>query len=165
MATLYHRVNVLHPALTDVGVGWAWRRDGLGYLVIDVGNAEAKPDPKVWPVLYPAPGQAEVPVEFGLGSRETPNPLPEGVDTAGYPVTIQFPERMEKILDLEVKLTEGGREVPCWLSTPDAPARKDWPQPGVVSLIPKEKLKPGTSYEVRLKTRDLSREWAFTTRR
>jgi hypothetical protein len=165
MATLYHRVSVLQPSLTEVGVGWAWRRDGLGYLVIDVGNAEAKPDPKVWPVLYPAPGQTEVPVEFGLGARETPNPLPEGIDTAGYPVTIQFPERLERIPDLEATLTEGGREVPCYVSTPDAPARKDWPQPGVVSLIPKAKLKPGTSYDVRLKTRDVSREWTFTTRK
>lgn len=167
MATLYHRVSVLQPALTDVGIGWAWRRDGLGYLVIDVGNADGKADPKLWPVLYPAPGQSEVPLEFGLGARETPNPLPEGVDGAGYPVTIQFPERVEKLLDLELSLTEGGREVPCYVSTPDAPARPDWPQPGVVSMIPKAKLKPSTAYTARFRTRELgaAREWTFTTRR
>ncbi|HEX7898619.1 MAG TPA: CAP domain-containing protein [Planctomycetota bacterium] len=167
MATLYHRVSVLAPGLTEVGVGWAWRRDGLGYLVIDVGSVDARHDPKLWPVLYPAPGQADVPLDFGLGAREAPNPLPEGVDAAGYPVTIQFPERVEKVLDLELTLSEGGRDVPGYLSTPDAPARKDWPQPGVVSLIPKAKLKPGTSYVVRLRYRDLgaAREWTFTTRK
>lgn len=166
MATLYHRVSVLHPPLTDVGAGWAWRRDGLGYLVMDVGNADAKHDPKLWPVLYPAPGQAEVPLEFGLGARENPNPLPEGVDTAGYPITIQFPEKT-KLQELELTMSEGGRDVPGYLSTPDAPAREDWPQPGVVALIPKLKLKPGTSYVVRLRYRELGavREWTFTTRK
>jgi hypothetical protein len=167
LATLYHRVSVLHPALTEVGIGWAYRRDGLGYLVIDVGNAEGKAESKLWPVLYPAPGQADVPLEFGLGARETPNPLPEGVETAGYPVTIQFPERVEKLLDLEVSLSEGGRDVPCHVSTPDAPARKDWPQPGVVCLIPKAPLKPATAYRARFVYRDLgaAREWTFTTRK
>jgi hypothetical protein len=165
MATLYHRVSVLTPGLTEVGIGWAWRRDGLGYLVIDVGNADARVDPKVFPVLCPASGQADVPLEFGLGARETPNPLPEGVDGAGYPVTIQFPER-GKAPELKLALSESGREVPCFVSTPGAPARKDWPQPGVFSLIPKAKLKPGTSYVVRFETQDGgAREWTFTTRK
>lgn len=166
MATLYHRVSVLTPGLTEVGIGWAWRRDGLGYLVIDVGNADAKHDPKAYPVLYPAPGQADVPLEFGLGARETPNPLPEGVGAAGYPVTIQFPER-GKAPELKLTLSEGGRELPCFVSTPHAPARKDWPQPGVYSLIPKAKLKPGTSYVVRFEPPDAAgaREWTFTTRK
>ena len=165
MATLYHRVSVLSPALTDVGVGWAWRRDGLGYLVIDVGNTMGKPDAKLWPVLYPAPGQVDVPVDFGLGAREVPNPLPEGVDQAGYPVTVQLPERVEKILGLEFALVEGDRELPGYLSTPDRPARKDWPQPGVVAFIPREKLKRGTSYLVRVRAREpaLAREWTFRT--
>jgi hypothetical protein len=167
MATLYHRTSVLHPALTEVGIGWAFRRDGLGYLVIDVGNSEGPADAKFWPVLYPAPGQTDVPLDFGLGAREMPNPLPEGVDAAGYPVTIQFPERVEKLLDLELSLTEGGRDVPCHVSTPQAPARKDWPQPGVVGLIPKAALRPATAYRVRFAYRELgaAREWTFTTRR
>jgi hypothetical protein len=167
MATLYHRVSVLHPQLTEVGIGWAWRRDGIGHLVIDVGSVDGKPEPRAWPVLYPAPGQTDVPVEFGLGSREIPNPLPEDVATAGYPITVQFPEKVEKILDLELSLSEGGKDVPCWISTPDKPARADWPQPGVACLIPKEKLKPGTTYQVKFQYRSsgASREWTFTTKR
>jgi hypothetical protein len=165
MATLYHRVAVLAPGLSDVGVGWAFRRDGLGYLVVDVGNTAAKVDPKVWPVLYPAPGQNDVPLEFGLGARETPNPLPEGVAGAGYPLTVQFPERVEKVADLELELFDGERALPGYLSAPDRPARKDWPQPGVVAFIPKEKLKPGTSYRARLRAREpaVAREWSFRT--
>ena len=166
MATLYHRVSMMQPSLTEVGIGWAFKRDGLGFLVIDVGATDAKHDPKLWPVLCPAPGQAEVPVEFGLGARENPNPLPDGVATGGYPITIQFPERTEK-LDLEVGLTTGGQDVPCWISTPEKPARTDWPQPGVVCLIPKDKLKPGTTYTARFRYKDsgASREWSFTTKR
>jgi hypothetical protein len=167
MATLYHRVSVLHPQLAEVGIGWAFRKDGIGHLVIDVGATEGKVDGKTWPVLYPAPGQAEVPVEFGLGSREVPNPLPEEVQTAGYPITVQFPEKVEKIPDLELSLWEGGKEVPCWISTPDKPARADWPQPGVACLIPKEKLKPGTTYQVRFQYRSsgTARDWLFSTRK
>jgi hypothetical protein len=167
MATLYHRISMLQPPLTEVGIGWAFRRDGLGYLVIDVGAADARHDPKLWPVLYPAPGQTDVPLEFGMGARENPNPLPDGVTTAGYPVTVLFPEKLEKLLDLEVGLQSGGKEVPCWVSTPDKPARADWPQPGTVCLIPKEKLKPGTTYAARFRYRELgaAREWTFTTRR
>jgi hypothetical protein len=167
MATLYHRVSMLQPPLTEVGIGWAFRRDGLGYLVIDVGSADARHDPKLWPVLCPAPGQADVPLEFGLGARENPNPLPDGVATAGYPITVMFPEKAEKLLDLEVGLSAGGQDVPCWVSTPDKPARSDWPQPGVVCLIPKEKLKPGTAYTARFRYREsgAAREWSFTTKR
>lgn len=167
VATLYHRVSVLHPQLAEVGIGWAFRKDGIGHLVIDVAALEGKPDPKAWPVLYPAPGQADVPVEFGLGSRETPNPLPEEAQTGGYPVTIQFPEKVEKVLDLEASLSEGGKDVPCWVSTPDKPARADWPQPGVVCLIPKEKLKPATTYRVKFqhRTSGAARDWTFTTRK
>ncbi|HYE98762.1 MAG TPA: hypothetical protein VEJ18_07615, partial [Planctomycetota bacterium] len=165
MATLYHRVSMLNPALTEIGVGWAWRRDGLGYLVIDVGAAEGRVDPRTYPVVYPAPGQSDVPLEFGLGSRETPNPLPAGVESGGYPVTVQFPERLGKVLDLAVALLDpAGAEVPCHLSTPDRPARADWPQDGVVCLIPKEKLRPSTTYHVQLSYRDAPpRRWSFTT--
>jgi uncharacterized protein YkwD len=167
MATLYHRVSVLQPPLTEIGIGWAFRKDGIGHLVIDVASLEGKPDAKTWPVLYPAPGQTDVPVEFGLGSRETPNPLPADAETAGYPITIQFPEKVDKVLDLEVSLSEGGKDVPCWLSTPDKPARADWPQPGVVCLIPKEKLKPATTYQVKFQYRSsgAARDWSFTTRK
>jgi Cysteine-rich secretory protein family len=167
MATLYHRVSMMQPSLTEVGIGWAFRRDGLGFLVIDVGATDAKHDPKLWPVLYPAPGQSDVPVEFGLGARENPNPLPDGVTTAGYPITVMFPEKVEKLLDLDAGLTANGRDVPCWVSTPDRPARSDWPQPGVLCLIPKEKLKPGTTYTARFRYRDsgAAREWSFVTQR
>ena len=35
MSTLYHRVALLSPAVGEIGVGWANRKDGLGFLVVD----------------------------------------------------------------------------------------------------------------------------------
>ena len=69
MSTLYHRVAVLNPSVTEIGVGWALRKDGLGFLVLDVGGGDARPDPQVFPIVYPVNGQEEVPLDFGLGGR------------------------------------------------------------------------------------------------
>jgi hypothetical protein len=68
---------------------------------------------------------------------------------------------------LEAGLQSGWKEVPGLILTPDRPARADWPQPGTLCLIPKEKLKPGTAYTARFRYRELgaAREWTFTTRR
>ena len=166
MSTLYHRVSVLQPELSEVGIGWAYRRDGVGHLVMDVATLELKFDPKLYPVVYPVNGQKEVPLDFGLGARETPNPIPGEGTVAGYPITIQFPER-KKPYDIEAKLCLGSQEIECWLSTPTAPARDDWPQPGVVALLPLQKLKPDTTYIVKLKekTTRLEKEWSFTTKK
>ena len=167
MATLYHRVALLNPTVVEVGVGWANRRDGLGFLVVDVGGVDLKPDAKLYPIVYPVNGQEDVPLDFCLGARENPNPIPEDGTVAGYPVTIQIPERRGRGSDAEVRLFFGETEVSCWLSTPDSPARKDWPQPGVLCLIPREKLRPATLYIVRFKDRlsGLEKEWSFSTRK
>jgi len=167
MATLYHRVALLSPTVVEVGVGWANRRDGLGFLVVDVGGVDSKPDAKLFPIVYPVNGQEDVPLDFCLGARENPNPIPEDGTVAGYPVTIQIPERRGRGSDAEVRLFTGETEVSCWLSTPDSPARKDWPQPGVLCLIPREKLRSATLYVVRFKDRlsGLEKEWSFSTRK
>jgi hypothetical protein len=166
MATLYHRVSMLQPELSEVGIGWAYRRDGLGHLVIDVSTIDLKTDPKLYPTVYPVNGQKDVPIDFGLGARETPNPIPGEVNGAGYPITVQLVER-KKPYDVEAKLFLDAKEVDCWFSSPSSPARDDWPQPGVVGLIPMQKLKPDTTYIVKFKekTGGTEREWAFTTRK
>lgn len=167
MATLYHRIALLNPSISGIGVGWANRPDGLGFLVVDVGNSDGPADPKLFPIVYPVNGQEEVPLEFGLGARESPNPLPEPDAVGGYPITIQIPERAGRSCDVEVLMTEGDVPVQFWFSTPDLPARKDWPQPGVICLIPKERLKPGKTYHVKFRDRlsGLEKEWSFSTKK
>jgi hypothetical protein len=167
MATLYHRVAILNPAVAEIGVGWAYRKDGLGFLIVDVGGSDSRPDSKLYPIVYPVNGQEDVPLDFGLGARENPNPIPDDGTAAGYPVTVQIPDRRGRGADAELKLFTGETEVAGWLSTPEAPARKDWPQPGVLCLIPRERLRPGTQYTVRFRDRlsSLEKEWTFTTRK
>jgi len=166
MATLYHRVSLLQPELSEIGIGWAYRRDGIGHLVIDVSTIDLRTDLKLYPVVYPVNGQKEVPLDFGLGARETPNPIPAEGTSAGYPITIQLVER-KKPYDVEAKLFLDNKEVDCWFSSPASPARDDWPQPGTVGLIPVQKLRPDTTYLVRFKekTGATEKEWAFTTRK
>ena len=165
MATLYHRVSILDPRLSRVGIGWAHRRGGQGQLVVDVGTLNLKPGPDRWPVLYPTPGEKEVPLAFGLGSRETPDPLPVDVKEAGYPITAQYPPGVATPHAPRAKLFAGGVEVPCWVTTPEKPSRKDHPQLGVICIIPKKKLRPGTKYVVRMTDRmtGKERQWGFTT--
>jgi hypothetical protein len=166
MATLYHRVSLLAPELSEIGIGWAYRRDGLGHLVIDVATVDLRTDLKLFPIVYPVNGQRDVPVDFGLGARETPNPIPGEVPGGGYPITIQLVER-KRPYDVDAKLFTGSQEVECWLSTPSSPARDDWPQPGTIALIPTQKLKADTTYLVKFKERttNLEKEWTFTTRK
>src|SRR6185436_9792401 len=108
MATLYHRVALLNPAVVEIGVGWANRKDGLGFLVVDVGGIDGRPDAKVFPIVYPVNGQEDVPLDFGLGGRENPNPIPNDGTEGGYPVTVQIPERRGKGCDAEFQLFTGG---------------------------------------------------------
>jgi len=172
LATFYHRLGILEPGASEIGVGWAYRRDGMGQLVLDMGAPGPPKATRHYPLLCPAPDQTGVPLEFGLGAGEQPNPVPEPGARAGYPVTIQFTAAGWKPSGAEARLFNGGREISCWLSTPERPARKDRPQPLAVCLIPREKLKPSTVYTVRFACRQegqddaprRSREWSFTTR-
>ena len=130
MATLYHRVAILNPAVAEIGVGWAYRKDGLGFLIVDVGGSDTRPESKLYPIVYPVNGQEDVPLDFGLGARENPNPIPDDGTAGGYPVTVQIPDRRGRGADAELKLFTGETEVAGWLSTPEAPARRTGRSPG-----------------------------------
>ena len=151
---------------------WPVNSEGLtavysdqGQLVIDVGTLTGKPKPGKWPVRYPGPNEKDVPLEFGLGSPETPDPLPVGIKEAGYPITIQYRRDIANPHAPKAKLFAGKKEVPCWATTPEDPSRTDHPQPGTIFMIPKKKLQPGTRYTVRMIDRETGkkRSWSFTT--
>lgn len=165
ISVIYHRQPLLAPGLKEIGAGWAWDAEGRGVVVIDVsGVGEVQAEP----VVYPGPGSKNVPLEFALGGREVPDPLPDPRVAAGYPVTVQFDGTGWRPLGARAKLLLDGTEVPAWVSGPDKPARADRPQPDLVAVIPKERLKPGTTYAVEVTcTREggaeWSRKWEFTT--
>ncbi|MEK7867592.1 MAG: CAP domain-containing protein [Planctomycetota bacterium] len=170
MATFYHRVPMLATRLAKVGMG---KKDGtkLGtVLVLDCqsGVDETRADePTI--VLYPAPDQRDVPHAF---AGETPDPLPAGTKgTAGYPVTFTaYDGAAHGITDVTVARLLGPdrKEVPCHLSTPQAPARADITQWNTVCLIPKGSLSGKTKYTVEITCKlggeTVEKTWSFTTK-
>ena len=165
IAAIYHRQALLHPGLKEIGVGWAWDPEGRGVVVIDVSQLAAVPSE---PVVYPPPGAKDVPLEFALGGRESPDPVPDLRAVGGYPVTVQF-DTSWKPDTATGRLTLDGKEVPCWLSSPDRPARADRPQPDLVALIPREPLKASSTYAVEITcarrgAEPWTRKWSFTTK-
>lgn len=138
MASLYHRRPILSPGLGSIAIGYAALPDGnLAAALMFVNKDFFEPRT----VFYPADGQSNVPLAFG---KEFPDPVPpEG--GGGYPITLQFPA-FDALTSVHATLTDAaGHDVPFYLSDPKHPATS-FPQYGVVCLIPKETLLPGSSY-------------------
>ncbi len=121
------------------------------------------------PVFYPAPDQTGVPLHFPIFGEE-PNPIPaDRTGKAGYPITAFFPED-QPLTSASAILTDGAhREVAVWFSTPETPANPKFAkhQGNTVCLIPKEPLRPRTTYTVLVRgTRGgegWQKSWDFTT--
>jgi len=163
MSTLYHRRPILSPTLERIGVGYAKQRDGSYMAALMFVDSYAVDVTGKWPVAYPTDNQNGVPLEFG---SEFPNPVPGG-GRAGHPITLQFPP-YEKVTGVRATLVdERGKNVPFYLSDPEHPAMSSFGQWGVVSLIPKVPLSPGSRYEVKVDARwngkPCTRRWSFTT--
>lgn len=159
MAGIYHRRPILDPTLTTIGLGYAKLPDG-NYVValrLPAGNAETGR----WPVWHPGNKMKNVPLAFGM---EIPNPLPNDAQHGGFPVTLQFPS--DEVENVTASLKTGGTSVPIHLSTPEKPAT-DFPQYGLVALIPQQTLAPNTTYTARVAAtwRGKRRQWtwSFTT--
>ena len=162
MATLYHRRPILTPTLGRIGVGYSRLADGSYMAALMFVDAKGATTSAKWPVAYPADDQSGVPLEFG---SEVPNPVPGGA-RAGYPITIQFPP-FDKLIGVRARLMdESGKDIGFYLSDPEHPA-SSFGQYGVVSLIPKQPLRPESRYEVRVDAmwngKAATRRWTFTT--
>jgi uncharacterized protein YkwD len=161
-ATLYHRRPILSPTLERIGVGYAKQRDGSYMAALMFVDSHSIDVTGKWPVEYPTDNQSGVPLEFG---SEFPNPVP-GDARAGYPITIQFPP-YDKVTGVRATLVERGRDVPFYLSDPEHPALTTFGQWGVVCLIPKVPLSPGSRYEVKVDAtwngKPGTWRWSFTT--
>jgi Cysteine-rich secretory protein family/Bacterial Ig-like domain len=164
MATLFHRVPLLDPKLTKVGLGFAKGDKSGGFFMVDtIRGRDGKDSTK--PVLYPADRQEDVPLKF---IRELPDPLPAKAKAAGYPITATFPEKAA-VKDVTASLKDGDdEEVAVWLSTPEKPAGDQKPfQRNTVCLIARAPLKPNTTYSVTIKAKvnekAWSESWSFTT--
>jgi hypothetical protein len=161
LGSFYHRVPLLQPELTEVGVGF--HRDGNDWASC-IDCITGSNGPNHHPVVYyPADGQTAVPREFG---GEIPNPLPAGHrGPAGFPITITFTQS-QNIRMVEFKLRDGTQDVPVYLSTPEKPATS-FEQWNSVCVFPQKPLAKGKEYQAELSCMmnrmPYKRTWKFTT--
>ena len=161
----YHRSAFLQPGACDVGVGVCGDKT-KGFIVTLLFSLceETKVE------VYPRDGQKDVPLVWDA-QQETANPLKvHGVaadSPVGYPITLfamgPYGSRLEGVK--ATLTTEGGAAVPFYLNTPEND--KANLENGVV-LIPKQPLKPGTTYLVTVTAKDetdeiVEQKWKFTT--
>jgi uncharacterized protein YkwD len=187
MATFYHRVPILNPHLKKVGIGYVLdvnRR--LSHVVMDVQSGVdwigVINDRERVPVMFPSEDQKTVPVLFGLGMPESPNPLPPEAGqsriSAGYPITVTFPRRV-RIRNVTATLAvernnaseSSSSDVPAWVSSPEKPAIQNSAitQGSTVCIIPKAPLNGETTYRVTVKAdvagTPWTHSWNFTTKK
>lgn len=159
MASLFHRVRLIDPRQTKIGVGFAPGGKFGGYIVL--GTPSALEGKQTKPVLYPADKQMDVPLAF---CKENPSPVPpDKIDRAGYPITVLFPPDAA-VTDVKATLKDSAnREVEVWLSTPEEPAagQKRF-QRNTVGLIPMTPLTPSATYTVSVTAKVNKKEWTQT---
>jgi len=155
--SVYHRFGLLDPGLTSMGFGIAGRAsssDDLPVTTLNAGFESRAEVPNGRAVVWPVPGQTDVPLSFEAG--EIPDPLanfPGASYPAGYPVTVSFFGLGVRGLDVRAaSLTQGGRRVPCHLLTPQV--EKNPAELGMsAALLPTRPLQARTSYQARVSGR------------
>ncbi|WP_240377238.1 CAP domain-containing protein [Bacillus piscicola] len=178
MAAPYHRMSMLSPHLNSIGVGEKLKI-GNTYrtTVAHLGRNRSLETPSVSePIVYPYPGQTEVPI--GWDGAEEPNPLQTvGKENTyvGYPITVQ--KRwggVERLVTNKATLRdEDGKEV----ETYTIDSKKELSGTGRLNhliLIPVQPLKPSSTYTVTVdmleekpafsgEGESFQKEWSFTT--
>ena len=162
MATLFHRVPILHPHLKRVGIGYAKGGKWGWVTLLDVmsGRESGKP---AGPVAWPVDKQTDVPLAFG---GEIPDPIPDDKDKkAGYPITVTFVDG-ETVKEAAATLKIDKKDVEFWLSSPEKPADARY-QANTICLFAKDALQPGTTYTVtvtaKVNGKAWTKTWSFTT--
>lgn len=168
LGTFYHRIPLLHPDLRQVGIGYAkgaetGRWGGGGRCVIDYSGKGEKDEKAPRVVGYPPDKATGVQLSF---DNEEPDPIPRGEDPeCGMPVTLAWVDG-ESVTDADVELRADGVKVDGYLSSPEKPARADFPNEAVC-FIPKNPLSANTKYHVKVTAKvngeAFVREWDFTT--
>lgn len=170
MATPFHRVPLLNPALARAGGGSATGGTWGTASVVDVFNGRGPAVKRS--IAYPGPDQLSVPRTFGLFRKnftvtEYPDPLAQDSDgKAGYPVTLSFYAN-ERITNAAGELRNGGENVPVWFSSPEKPSIDADTQQNTIVLIPRDPLKPNTRYTAMIRAdvdgKPFTKTWSFVT--
>jgi uncharacterized protein YkwD len=159
--SVWHRIPVMSPWVTELGYGAATRCD-----TIDFGRGKPLPDNTL--VVYPYDGQTGLPPSFD-GSREGPMPpIPStGKWPSGPPISVYA----KKATFTDHVLTKDGDTTPVahvWLAPATAADQFKSFLTDVVFMYPDSPLTAATKYRVHVKGTyvggALDREWTFTTR-
>ena len=160
MSTYFHRLPILEGALA-VGWGSSGRIQVLDLQTLAVGGSHEGD------LRWPADGAVDVPLRFDLWG-EAPAPAPGFRDRAlGYPITLQAGRRSDLRGvrgSLRVHRAAGWEEVPCLLSSPEAPLQPQCVPWDTVCLLPRRALDPGAEHEVTFGSAGgRTVRWNFTT--
>ena len=164
LATLYHRVPLVHPGLQALGYGLAVG----GGSAINVMETTLLPDlPGVSP--WPYPGQSGVPTEWDGAEEPAPLRLYPGVSgPLGYTVSLTFGGNVRSLSLGQAYLRGPDGPVELMLFSPANDDRlRD-----TVAVIPTRPLRPGATYQATFAGQvDLGdgptpyqQSWSFTTR-
>lgn len=166
VAAIYHRLVMLSPQFTAVGVGL--RHDGAGKMVTVADYAAASTvAPAGRLVAWPADGQRNVATAFD-SDRESPDPAP-GAGVVGYPVSVQADRGASLLVDgFELVRAADGAAVPAQVHGRGAGAQPDGNLSGSDAfLLPAAPLEADTEYEARFSGRldgsPAVRRWRFRT--
>lgn len=162
MDTFYHRVPLLNPGLTAVGIGtWLSSVDTSTPSCMDIVSF-FKPAAGGSPTIYPCPGQKNVKRNFNE-TGEMPAPVKE-VDPAklGTVVTLCW-FGMEKIELLESSMQCERKEIEHYASSPGKPSN---PEGGTwsncsIALIPKKPLPVSATIKIKVKCKIDSMEQSY----
>ncbi len=164
MNSFYHRMPLIDPNSTEVGIGY-YSEEGYTVCCVDMRNEwQWNHDTVNKVVVYPESDALDIPLSF---QREYPNPIPDSITAPGFPITVQF-HRLYGLKDVKVKMMDmGGKAVPFILSTPQAPLTS-FPQSNMVCIIPVNQLKYNQTYTVDfsciIEGKPFRKKWKFNTR-
>ena len=154
--SVYHRIPILRADLMELGYGDAY----LGPMTVQVMDMSYRETATGRVVLYPAPGQTNVPPAFN--GNEIPDPAPNATYPIGYPVTATFDRNARVTITAFAFRDPSGANLPGVTLQPDSPDTEN-----SFAYLANAPLKPGTTY-----TCDLSytlngvaghKSWKFTT--
>lgn len=154
--SVYHRIPVLRADLLELGYGDAY----LGPMTVQVMDMSYRETATGRVVLYPAPGQTNVPPAFN--GNEIPDPAPKATYPIGYPVTATFDRNARVTITAFHFRGPSGGDLPGVTLQPNSPDTEN-----SFAYLANVPLQSGTTY-----TCDLSytingfaghKVWTFTT--
>lgn len=162
MSTYYHRMPLIDPNTTEVGIGY-YTYDGYTVCCVDMRSKWQWNNDTLSMVVYPPVNGTNVPLYF---QDERPNPIPDTIDNAGFPITVQIFGRQQITQVKAVLKDDKGKVLNCVLSTPEEPLTS-FPQYNDVCIIPIQPLAAGTTYTIYytclLNGKAFRRQWKFST--